>query len=87
MPALARDLHVLSDRLGDDHDLAVLAATAARRPECLASPAAGEDFAALASRQRAELQKDALARARRLYRRKPRRFVRGIRRGWEKRAG
>lgn len=86
MKALADDLHALSDRLGDDHDLAVLAATAAARPDVFPSPAARDDFATLVAGRRAELQADALARARRLYRRPPKRFVRRIGRRWEERA-
>jgi CHAD domain-containing protein len=86
MKALADDLHALSDRLGDDHDLAVLAATARGRPALFVSPAAAANFSVLVARYRDELQADALARARRLYRRKPRRFVRRIRRRWQKRA-
>jgi CHAD domain-containing protein len=86
MKALADDLHTLSDRLGDDHDLAVLAATARRRPALFVSPAAAANFSVLVARHRDELQSDALARARHLYRRKPRRFARRIRRRWQKRA-
>jgi CHAD domain-containing protein len=86
MRPLAKDLHKLSDRLGDDHDLSVLGNDAAVRPRAFPGSAARDDFAKLVARRRAELQEDALARARRLYRRKPRRFVRSVGRRWEQRA-
>ena len=85
MDARAKRLHTLSDRLGEDHDFAVLAATAASRPECFGDDAARADFATLVAERRRGLQEDALARAAKLYRRKPGRFVKRIGRRWKKR--
>jgi CHAD domain-containing protein len=71
MRKLARRAHELSDLTGDDHDLAVLRATARERHETLA---AGELalLDGLISRRRARLQRRAIKRGRRLYARKPR---------------
>ena len=85
MDALAKRLHALSDRLGEDHDFAVLAATATARPQCFGDDPARDDFVALVTDRRQALQDDALARAAKLYRRKPGRFVKRIGRRWKKR--
>jgi CHAD domain-containing protein len=71
MRKLARRAHELSDLTGDDHDLAVLRATARERHETLA---AGELalLDGLIARRRARLQRRAIKRGRRLYARKPR---------------
>jgi CHAD domain-containing protein len=71
MRAISRRAHDLSDLLGTDHDLAMLLAAARERPETLA---AGEPelLETLVEQRRAALRDDALARARKLYARKPR---------------
>jgi CHAD domain-containing protein len=73
MAALADEAHELSDRLGDDHDLAVLRDWAAGRPELLGDGLVAFDEAV--ERRRRELQADALAIGARLYAEKPRAFV------------
>jgi hypothetical protein len=66
MRALADEAHELSDRLGDDHDLAVLLEWGAEPLEPL-----------IATRRR-ELQEEAFAYGPRLYSDKPKAFVRRI---------
>jgi CHAD domain-containing protein len=78
MDALADEAHAASERLGDDHDLAVLLAWTEQH--------APESAAALANRvehRRAELQADAFALGARLYADKPRAFVRRHERWWD----
>jgi CHAD domain-containing protein len=66
MTALADEAHELSDRLGDDHDLAVLFDFGA------------ESLEPLIAERRAELQEEAFAYGSRLYADKPKAFVRRI---------
>jgi CHAD domain-containing protein len=66
MTALADEAHALSDRLGDDHDQAVLLDFGA------------ESLEPLIARRRAELQEEAFAYGSRLYADKPKAFVRRI---------
>jgi CHAD domain-containing protein len=66
MTALADEAHELSDRLGDDHDLAVLLDFGA------------ESLESLIAERRAELQEDAFGYGTRLYADKPKVFVRRI---------
>jgi CHAD domain-containing protein len=66
MTALADEAHELSDRLGDDHDLAVLLDFGA------------ESLEPLIDERRAELQEQAFAYGSRLYADKPKAFVRRI---------
>jgi CHAD domain-containing protein len=66
MTALADEAHELSDRLGDDHDLAVLLGFGA------------ESLEPLIATRRAELQEEAFAYGSRLYADKPKAFVRRI---------
>ena len=77
MDALADETHELSERLGDDHDLAVLLAWAQEH-------AAGElDELESSSRVAAdELQADAMAYGARLYADKPGAFMERIERWW-----
>ena len=75
---VARAASDLSDVIGEDHDLAVLQETAERHRGRLS----GRQFDLLGdliARRRAHLQADARARARRLYRRRPRKAVRRLR--------
>jgi CYTH domain-containing protein/CHAD domain-containing protein len=67
---LAGRAHDLSDLIGEDHDLAVLLATAEDRREAVTDDELAT-LAELIGRRRAELQRRALKAARRLYRRKP----------------
>jgi CHAD domain-containing protein len=74
---LRRRAHRLSDALGDDHDLSVLL----DRAEELAGtfgPGELELLRGAAARRRKALQRDALRRAHKLYRRKPRKLVRRL---------
>jgi CHAD domain-containing protein len=71
MKALGDEAHALSDRLGEDHDLAVLAAWADERGAALDLSALD---AAVAAR-RATLQAQALELGRRLYAERPRAYA------------
>ena len=73
--ALAEEAHVLSERLGDDHDLAVLAGSARDNHDAFADPAELDSLLEAIARRRAELQGDALAIGRRLYADEPAAFV------------
>ena len=75
MSALGSEAHELSDRLGDDHDLAVLL-------EWAASPALEEPVA----RRRAELQEEAFGYGTRLYGEKPKAFTGRVGSWWEARS-
>jgi CHAD domain-containing protein len=77
MAALADESHELSDRLGDDHDLAVLLAWAHEH-----AADGHEELEALVARRRQELQDEAFAYGARLYADKPKEFVRRIERWW-----
>ena len=78
MERVARRAHDLSDVLGDDHDLAVLAKTAREHANALA---AGESamLDELVDRRRAKLQRRALRRAERVFHAKPKRAARPVR--------
>ena len=77
MKQLARGAHDLSDLVGEDHDLAVLLAGARDRADDLA-PGELTLLDALVARRRAALQRRALACARRVYARKPRKMVKRV---------
>jgi CHAD domain-containing protein len=76
MEALAGETHELSDRLGDDHDLAVLLAWAEEH-------APTPQLEPLVARRRRELQEEAFAYGARVYAEKPGRFVARIERWWD----
>jgi CHAD domain-containing protein len=71
---LGRRAHELSDIVGEDHDLAVLLEAAEQRPQSL-SAGERELLTSIVERRRAVLQRTALKRARRVYKRKPRRVA------------
>ena len=76
MGLLAQRAHQLSDLMGDDHDLVVLAEHAARH-----LPEGDPDMERLRSviaRRRGELQKEAVKQARHVYRRKPQKALRRL---------
>jgi CHAD domain-containing protein len=77
MEAVGDEAHELADRLGDDHDLAMLADWVREHTET--EP---EFFDALEKR-RFELQADAMALGARLYADKPSAYVRRLRRLWK----
>ena len=68
--------HALSDRLGDDHDLAMLAAWVGENAD------AGPEFFAAVARRRGELQDEAFALGALVYAEKPKAFVRRMDRLW-----
>jgi CHAD domain-containing protein len=70
------EAHALSDRLGDDHDLAMLAAWVEENAE------AGPEFFDAVARRRGELQDEALALGARVYAEQPKAFVRRMDRLW-----
>lgn len=76
MRALVGEAHTLSDLLGDDHDLGVLAErlTAQEWPPSVDT----EAFVALCERRRLELEADAFALGAKLYAEKPQAFARRI---------
>ena len=76
MKALADEAHELSDRLGDDHDLAVLLAWANEHAD-------GSELEAAVRKRRQELQAEAFAYGARLYVDKPGVFTERVERWWE----
>jgi CHAD domain-containing protein len=79
MEAAGDEAHALSDRLGDDHDLAILADWAEQRD------AAGPDFYVAVDRRRGELQAEAFEIGARLYAEKPKAFTKRMERLWDAR--
>lgn len=72
LAALARQLHTLSDRLGDDHDLVILRSRLTAYPGLLSK----------LDHERAVLQHQALAAGARLYKASPTQFCSKLRRYW-----
>ena len=77
MQAVGDQAHELADRLGDDHDLAMLAEWAHEHTD------AGSEFFEVVDRRRAELQADAMTLGARLYADKPGAYGRRLRRLWK----
>jgi CHAD domain-containing protein len=75
MSSLADEAHELSDRLGDDHDLAVLLLWAEAHAD-------GAELEPLVARRRQELQDEAFVYGARLYADKPGDFTKRIERWW-----
>jgi CHAD domain-containing protein len=78
MKRTARKAHRLSDLIGEDHDLALLAERAADRRDRFDDDAAADDLAERIERRRADLRSEALELGGRLYRKKPRKMVRPL---------
>jgi CHAD domain-containing protein len=76
MKALADEAHELSDRLGDDHDLAVLLDWANAHAD-------GAELEAAVAKRRQDLQADAFSYGARLYADKPGVYAERIERWWE----
>jgi len=76
MKAMADEAHELSDRLGDDHDLATLL-------EWSREHAPAEELELLVVRRREELQAEAFAYGAKLYADKPKLFAARIEAWWE----
>jgi CHAD domain-containing protein len=77
MEAIGDQAHDLSDRLGDDHDLAVLGAWMREHAE------PDPEFFEAVERRRGELQGEAFALGARLYAEKPSAYVRRVKRLWK----
>ena len=77
MAAYGDEAHELADRLGDDHDLAVLAGWVAE------NIGDGPEFFEAVDGGRAALQADAFELGARLYAEKPSAYVRRLRRLWD----
>jgi CHAD domain-containing protein len=77
MQAVGDQAHELADRLGDDHDLAMLGGWVRDHTD------AGPEFFDAVDRRRAELQADAMALGARLYADKPSAYVRRLRSLWK----
>ena len=80
---LAKRAHRLADLLGDDHDLAILRDYADLHPELFDDEATRAALASLIDRRRGELQREAFKLGRRLYKKRTKRFVRGLEQGWK----
>ena len=78
MKRIARRAHELSDLIGKDHDLALLAERANQRRDRLPDESAADELTALVKCRRVELQGEALDLGRRLFRKKPRKVVRPL---------
>jgi CHAD domain-containing protein len=76
----AKDAHLLSDLLGDDHDLAVLRESLVATPGQI--PVDLDPVLALIGHRREQLQQEAFFLASRLYAERPKAFVRRIGRYW-----
>jgi CHAD domain-containing protein len=80
MKRVARRAHELSDLIGEDHDLALLTERADERRDRFPDETAVRELATLVERRRAEIQREALDLARRLFRKKPRKVARPLER-------
>jgi CHAD domain-containing protein len=78
MKRIARRAHELSTITGEDHDLALLAQRAGERRDRFPDETAAGELTALVERRRAELQREALDLARRVFRKKPRKVARPL---------
>ena len=79
---LAKRAHKLADVLGDGHDLEVLRAYVEAHPRAVGPRSSRTALLAVVERRSDELRDKALKRGRKLYRRKPGRFVARIERDW-----
>jgi|GEM_PF-189802 len=80
MKTLADRAHRLSDLIGDDHDLAVLAEQVDQRPGRLADEREAALLHALIARRRSQIQHEALELAQRIFTAKPQKLAGPIRR-------
>jgi CHAD domain-containing protein len=78
--------HDLADLLGDANDLHILRDYVVTHPQCFADAASKRALLAVIDRRSDALRDKALKRGRRLYKRKPKRFVGAIERGWSEHA-
>jgi CHAD domain-containing protein len=82
MQPLGEQVHLLSDYLGDDHDLAVLRQTLQDDPGAQAHRIAVDALTVLVEARRLELQQSAKVLGDRLFTDKPKPFVRRLRAYW-----
>ena len=82
LSAFTRQLHRLSDELGDDHDLAVLREKVARDAAIFADEDSRTALLTLIERSRTTLQRRALISGARLYREDPDRFESRLHQYW-----
>lgn len=82
----AKRTHKLSGVLGDHHDLHVLREYVETHPQCFDDEGSRQALLTVLDRRSQRLCEKALARGRKLYKAKPKRFVRDIERGWRKHA-
>jgi CHAD domain-containing protein len=75
---IARQAHELSNLIGEDHDLALLAQRANERRDRFTDQTAAGELTAVVERRRGELQREALELGRRLFRKRPRKIVRPL---------
>jgi len=80
-----RQLHRLSDELGEDHDLAVLRVEVARKSAAFADEDSRTALLTLIERSRTTLQRRALSTGTRLYREDPERFESRLHQYWRRR--
>ena len=78
MNKMIKGAHELSDLIGEDHDLALLAESAIARPERFGEEASLEDLLDLIERRRKDLQRRALKIGARLYEKKPGKVARKL---------
>ena len=78
MKRTARRAHELSNLIGEDHDLALLAERTDERHDRFAEGTTAGELAALTERRRAELRREALDLGQRLFRKKPRKVARPL---------
>lgn len=86
MRKLAKRTHALSDLLGDYHDLAELRHYVGQHPDSFEDRLTQAAQIAVIDRRRNQLQQRAFASGQKLYRRSPKRFVKGIEHGWRNNA-
>ena len=79
---LAGEAHVLSEQLGDDHDLAMLGLAARERADAFSDPLDLDSLLDAIERRRSELQRDATSLGRRLYADEPEAFVSRVEVWW-----
>lgn len=72
---ISRRAHRLADRLGDDHDLAVLSEKLARSPYAPTGSKTARRLRSVIARRRRKLQKRAFDLGRKLYAKKPKKFA------------
>src|SRR5215213_8839083 len=78
MKKMVKGAHELSDLIGEEHDLALLAESALARPERFGEEASLEDLLDLIERRRGDLQRRALKVGARLYEKKPGKLARKL---------